>query len=372
MADLTLRIDGYDISGWTSISVFRSLDQLADTFDLALTTKISSTPPPVEIEEGGECQIFYGEELVLSGYLDVVDQSYNSTSTSLSVSGRSRAGDLVDCSAVRPGKLTAGSWKNTSALKIAQDICDPFSIKVISDVGELAQEAFFKLQEGETCFAALSRLAKDYGLRVVSAPDGTVHFTRTGLITFADVVIQSGKKGNVIAGGLVRDASERFSDYIFKGQISPTDEVPQTQCNRAHTAKDDGVLRYRPLLIESDEQVRNIKGQFTSEKSKTPLQLRAEFERNTRAGKSKQLSYEVCNPKDLSLSWEMGVHGLWEPNVIVSVLDDFLGIDGQFLVTEVTLVRDETGTRTSVKLTAPEAYEVAKPPKKKAKKGTAW
>lgn len=372
MPDLTLKIDGYDIAGWTSIQVTRSLDNLADTFDLALTTKLSSTPPPVEIEEGGECSIHYGEELLLSGYLDVVDQSYNATSTTLSVSGRSKAGDLVDCSAVRPGKLTAGSWKNTSVLKIAQDICDPFGIKVKSDVGELGQENYFKLTEGETCFSALSRLGKDYGVRVVSAPDGTVHFTRTGLLTFPDVVIQSGKKGNVLAGGLVRDASERFSDYLFKAQVTASDEVPQTKCNRAHTAKDDGVLRYRPLLIESDEQVRNSKGQFTSEKNKTPLQLRAEWERNTRAGKSKQLSYEVCNPKDLSLSWEMGNHGLWEPNVIVSVLDDFLGIDGQFLIVEVTLVRDEKGTRTSLKLTAPEAYQVQFPPKKKGKKGTAW
>ena len=370
MSDLTLRIDGFNVSGWTSIQVVRSLDAIADTFDLALTTRLSSTPPPVEIEEGGACEVFYGEELVLSGYIDRVDLSYNATSTTLGVSGRSKAGDLVDCSAVRPGKLTAGSWKQTPVLRIAEDLCDPFGIAVKSDVGELPKERFFKLQEGETVFAALARLAKDYGLRVVSSSDGTIRFTRTGVLTYSDVAIQNGV--NVIAGGLTRDASERFSDYLFKGQLSPTDEVPQTSCNTAHTAHDDGVTRYRPILIESDEQVRDHLGQFTGGKAKKPLQLRAEWERNTRAGKSKQLSYEVCDPDDLSLSWEMGRYGLWEPNVIVSVKDDFLGIDGQYLVTSVTLVRDDNGTRTSLALTAPEAYEVQYPPKKKAKKGTAW
>ena len=53
---------------------------------------------------------------------------------------------------------------------------------------------------------------------------------------------------------------------------------------------------------ESDEQVRNSKGQFAKGKNKSPLQLRAEWERNTRAGRSRQLTYDICNPDDLSLS----------------------------------------------------------------------
>lgn len=369
MADLILRIEGFDIEGWTSIQVSRSLDALADTFDLELTTELSSRPPVVEISEGQACELLYGKQVLLSGYIDTVDLGYDATSTSLTVSGRSRAGDLVDCTAVKPGKRTGGSWKNTAFLTIANDICAPFAITCFCDLGD-PKESYFKLAEGETCFSALERLGKDYGLRVVSFADGDIQYTRTGLDILPDVVIEGGR--NVLTGGVTKDLTERFSDYLFKGQLAASDEVTGGDVNTAHLVLDDGVGRYRPLLIESDEQARDAKGQFSKGKNKTPLQLRAEWERNTRAGRSRQLSYEICTPDDLSLSWEMRPGELWRPNTIVSVVDDFLGIDGQYLVTSVSLVRDSSGTRTSLKLTFPEAYETELPPRKKAKKGFSW
>ena len=369
MSDLVLRIDGYDIEGWTEISVSRSLDQLADAFDLSLTTELSSRPPPVEISEGASCLILYGEDVLISGYIDSVDRSYTSTSTTRSVRGRSRAADLIDCTALRPGSRTGGSWRDSTLLTISNDICKPFGIKVSCDLGD-PKETRFKLTEGETCFSAMERLGRDYGLRVVSTPSGDVQYTRTGLDRLVDVVIEGGR--NVLSGSMSQDISERFSDYLFKGQLQANDDLGG-EVNTSHLVQDLGVGRYRPLLIESDEQVRSFKGGIDSEgKKKSPLQLRAEWERNTRAGKSRQLSYEVCTPGDMSLSWEMRPGELWRPNVIVTVLDDFLGIDGQFLVTSVDLRRDSSGTKTSLKLTFPEAYETANPPKKKAKKGFSW
>lgn len=368
MPDFVLKLDGYSIEGWTAISITRSLDALADTFDLQLTTEVSSKPPPVEVNEGQACEILYGDEVLISGYIDTVDLSYNATSTSLTVSGRSKAGDLVDCTAVKPGKRTGGSWKNSNFLTIANDIVGPFGIKAFCDLGDPV-ETYFKLTEGESCFDALERLGKDYGLRVCSFPDGDIQYTRAGLEVLPDVTIQTGI--NVISGGVSRSCTERFSDYVFKGQ-KLADDDNAGEVNTSHLVTDDGVGRYRPLLIETDEQVRNSKGQFTKEKNKSPLQLRAEWERNTRAGKSRQLTYDVCNPDDLSHSWEMRAGELWRPNIIVTVLDDFLGIDGQYLVTSVTLVRDGNGTRTSLALTFPEAYETELPPRKKKKKGFVW
>jgi len=369
MSDLTLRVDEYVIDGWTSVQVDLSLDQLANSFALQLTSELSSTPPPIDISDGSACRITYGADEVLNGYIDTTTKSYDKGSTSFSATGRSKAGDLCDCSAIKPGKVTGGSWKDTNFLKIANDITSPFGITVYCDLGDPV-ETYFKLQEGESCFDALERLGKDYGLRIVSFPDGDIAFTRTGLEILPNVVIESGK--NVVTGSVITNGSERYSDYVFKGQLCSSDETPGDLINTSKLVQDDGVGRYRPLLIETDEQVRNPKGQFTKDKLKTPLQLRAEWERATRAGRSRQLSYDVCNPDDLSLSWEMSPGVLWKPNIIITVLDDFLGINGQFLVTSVSLIRDASGTRTSLRLTFPEAYTVELPPKKKKKGGFSW
>jgi prophage tail gpP-like protein len=354
MSDLTLRVEGEEVKGWTATQIVRSLDDIASSFDLQIASKNTNTPPPAALVGGAFVEILYGEKLVLSGYIDVFNASYASASTTLSVNGRSKAGDLVDCTSIKPGKKTGGSWRKTLGLTIAQDICDPFGIEVSSDVGPLPKESYFKLEEGESCFSALDRMAKDYGLRLRSDPDGSIVFTKAGLNILSDVVIETAK--NVLAGGISVDMTERFSDYLFKGQRAATKDTNGSAVNSSHLIQDEGVARYRPLVLEKDRLVKQ----------------RAEWERNVRAGKSFQLSYDVINPDDVSLSWEMGSHGLWEPGAVVTVIDPFLGINDLFIVTNATLVRDDAGTRTSLKLSFPDAYQAAPPKKKKKKAGYTW
>lgn len=349
---LVLLVEGQEYSGWTNIQVVRSLDALADTFDLGLVTRGSSEPPPHNLAEGDECQVLYEGEKLIHGWIDSITEGYSGSSSTLVIAGRSRAGDLVDCTAIHK------PWRSTPILKIASDICDPFQIRVSSDVSDLPTERYFKLSEGETAFAALDRLARDHGMRVVSKPDGSVLFTRTGLLRFPNVAIEHGV--NVVSASFARSMEERFGKYIFKAQLAASDEVNGAAASKKFEVTDDGVGRYRPLVIERDGQ-RGAKA----------LEEAAEWERNTRAGKARQLQYVVTNPDDPARSWEHAA-GLWEPNTIVTVRDRYYQLDGEFLVVEVRFTLDQGGTRTSLRLTAPEAYAPKKPPRKKKKKGYSW
>lgn len=351
---LVLRVDGEEYSGWTNIQIVRSLDALADTFDVGLVTRGSSDPPPHNLAEDDECVVLYDGETLISGRIDTIRQGYNSTSSTLVLNGRSRAGDLVDCSAVHK------PWRSTKILSIAEDLCEPFGIRVSSDLIDLPVEKYFKLAESETVFAALDRLARDHGMRVVSKPNGDVLFTRTGLIDFPNVVVEHGV--NVVSADFTRTMEGRHSPYIFKAQLaaSASDEEDGGAASAKYEVVDDGVGRYRPLVIEHEGQ-----------RGTAALKAAAEWERNTRAGKARSLNYEVVNPDNPSRSWE-NPEGLWEPNTIVTVRDSYYQIDGRFLVAEVRFTLDQGGTKTSLRLVAPEAYEPKKPPKKKKKKGYSW
>lgn len=346
---IVLLVEGQEYSGWTHIQIVRSLDALADTFDLGLVARGSSEPPPHDLAEGDECQVLYDGEKLIHGWIDSISESYGAGTSTLVISGRSRAGDLVDCTAVHK------PWRSTPILKIASDICEPFGITVSSDVTDLPTERYFKLSEGETAFAAIDRLARDHGMRVVSKPDGSVLFTRTGLLRFPGVAIEHGV--NVVSASFTRSMEERFSKYIFKAQLAASDEVNGAAASKRFEIVDDGVGRYRPLVVERDGQ-----------RGSKALEEAAAWERNTRAGKARQLTYEVTNPDDPSRSWE-NAEGLWEPNTVVTVRDGYYQIDGEFLVVEARFTLDQGGTKTSLRLTAPEAYEPKKPPKKKKKKG---
>lgn len=361
MADVALRLDGFDLTGWTQVQVTRSLDQIADQFSLSIaTTEVDRFIP------GQVVEVLLDGERVLTGYIDEDDVTYSAEQTTLTVSGRSRAGDLVDCSAIhRP-------WRGVAGLAIAQALCEPFQVRVTTEAGPLADEAYFKVNEGETVFDALDRLARANAMRIVSGIDGGVIFTRTGLLRYPDVVIRRGH--NVVSGHRRRSMAERYSDYVFKAQVAASDDNFGESANAAkYEVQDLGVDRWRPLVVQTDTQLGHAVATIDGKQTSNRLVAAAAWERNTRAARALELEYDVADPLNMSASWRCGAHGVWEPNIIVGVQDDFLGIAGEFLVRQVTLVRDAQGTRTQVGLVAPEAYAVQDPPKPKKKKGgTAW
>lgn len=361
MPELSLQIQSYEILGWQSVQVQRSLDQIADSFDLALTSPLSSAPPPVTPRQGDPVKLRYDGELLVAGYIDEVDESSSVDTFNLRISGRSRAKDLIDCSA-----LHKGAWRNMSVDAIAADIAGPFGLNVTSDVPDLPTEKYFRLQDSETAFDALDRLVREHGLRVVSNPNGDLLLTRTGLLRYPAVVIERGV--NIIEGGVRRSEENRYSQYIFKATLAADDDNYGEVNATKFAVVDEGVDRYRPLIVHLDGQ------RTTKKSSKTQLEEAAAWERNTRAGKSEMLSYRVLRPGSVSSSWEMpGGNGLWTPNTIVSVKDKNHAVDGQFLITSVSLRRTSEGTETQLELTHPEAYEPRKPPTKKSKKkGYSW
>jgi prophage tail gpP-like protein len=354
MADLSLFVAGYRLDSWTSVQVTRSIDALADTFDLSVTQ--NRLPDEVqEIQAGQDCKIFYGDELLITGYVDEVSLSDNATSSSLSITGRSLAGDLVDCSAVHP------QWRNVDGLQIARDLCAPFGIEVSVDpsVGSLAREQHFKVEEGQTVAEVLAHLGELHAARVLSQPDGSLVFTRTGHLVYPDVVIQRGV--NVVSARVQHSMKDRYSVYVCKSQTSADWEGNKHTLKKS--VRDEGVPRYRPLVLDLKTTHRTEGGS-----SKSALEEAALWERQTRAGRCQTLEYDVASSPDTSASWETP-RGVWRPNTIVTVRDHRYGIDGLYLVTNVTLLHDSSGTRTSLVLTHREAYDVKLPPKPKKKKG---
>lgn len=357
MPDFALEIGEYEIVGWQTVQVQRSLDTVADSFNVALSSPYSSAATKVTIREGDPVKVTYDGILVLSGYIDDVDEMSDASTFTLAVAGRSRAKDLIDCSAIHKG-----AWRNKPVDAIIEDIAKPFGLLVATDLTDLPLERSFRLQDSETAWDAIHRLVSDYGMRVVSRPDGTLVLTRTGRRIYPDVVIERGV--NIVSGGVKRSESERFSQYVFKASAAADDDNYGDAAVAQYALTDEGVGRYRPIVVHKEGKG----GKLTS-----TLKTAAAWERNTRAGKSQTLSYRVLTPGDVGRSWEMpNGHGLWAPNLVVSVRDANHLVDGMFLITSVTFNRSNAGTTTQLELTHPEAYEPEKPPKKKGKKGYTW
>jgi prophage tail gpP-like protein len=349
MTDFELRIEGKTFIGWKSIRLTKSLEQLAHSFSISITDRwaAGATLQPFEIVGGESCETVVDGIKLLSGYVDSDTVSYDPRSRSLTVTGRSKTGDVVDCSAV----FGTGKWRNVSLLRIASDLCAPFGITVSTNV-DLRPNMTLAVEDGETAFETISRGARMRGVLVLTDSDGDLYFDRVSESRIR-TTLTWGK--NVLRGTMTNNWAQRYKRYIIKSQASGGDNLFGARTAQIkRTADDEAITRYRPLKILAE-----------NESSGSELQKRINWERNTRAGRGRRLVYQVQGWRHLD--------GFWAPNQLVRVDDSYLRITDELLVVSATFERsNENGTTTTLELAQPETFGVEPLPKPKKKRGSFW
>lgn len=345
MDDVRLVIGAETHAGWTEIRVMRSIEAVADTFELTLTERWAEGETPRPIRAGTACELWIGDERVVTGYVDEVAPSYDAKSHTVTASGRSKAGDLVDCSLA--GTL---QWKGRTLLQIARDLASRFGIGVSTEVGEGEAFRLEALEPGEPVWDFLEQLARRRAVRIVSLPDGNLLITRAGTGRIA-TPLRLGE--NILRASGEFSMRERFSDYVVQAQQTGGDGNSGTaSAHVAGRAKDDGVTRYRPTVVLAD-------GPGTL----ADARRRADWQRNTAWGRGQGLVYTVSG-------WRHA-DGLWAPNRMVRVEDPWLGVSGDRLIVSTQFLLDDQGSRTELRVMPREAADLVKLPDPK-KSGGGW
>lgn len=335
MNELGLSINGTLYSGWKNVRLMRSLEQLAPTFNVSYTERVSEHLPPLPINEGDSVSVkIDSKPIVPYGYVDDIDRGYTKDDQTAEISGRASTGDLVDCTAI----YKTGQWRNASLETIAKDLCAPFgvSVEAVSSVGKAFRR--FSLQDGETVHEALSRACRMRGLLQLTSAEGKLRLARAGTRQVR-TVLEYGK--NVKEANLHGSWKDRFSQYVIKAQAAGDDLFfGQDAVTIKRTADDDNISRYRPTIIQAE-----------NEDSGKELQERANWERNIRAGKGRRYTCTVQG-------WYDGDGDLWEPNTLVPVLDHKLRLRDTLLLVTVNLQRTMTETTAQLELCRKEAFDV--------------
>lgn len=341
MPDVRLRIDSVDYSGWTRVRMVRSIETIAGTFELGITDRWPESEGRRPIRPGQSCAVLLEGEPVIGGYVDEVEPRYDAQTREVTVHGRDATGDLVDCSAEPPGAWKAGY----DVLTLIRALCKPFDIDVRTSGSERAGagldlgllHAPFEITSGEAVFDALERLARMHALLLVSDGLGGLVVTRAGTHSVA-TVLQRG--ANILRCDATSSAKGLFSLYTVRGQKpDPASVLGRALVEPQGTADDETVGRYRPLVVVAEEPV-----------DIATCRQRAEWERAVRVGRSLRIAVTVQG-------WTHA-DGLWQPNTRVHLRDDWLGMDAELLISQVSYLLDEGGTRTELELTRPEAYNL--------------
>lgn len=340
MSDVELQLNGEPFTHWTDLSVGLSMEHIATSFQHGLLLPLAAgvLPDTMQPAKGMHARLLLEGEPVADGYVFGDSRSFDANTFRVSLSGASRAADLVDCDPVDQAEIFRDMGLRAIVTKLLADyLLDGEPIPTRFDAPEGEPFHKFAIEQGETVFAVIERAARQRGLLVMSDTDGTLIFTRlaeTTPVDSLDVGI------NIVSGTSERDDRDVFSAYYFYGQTSASDtHFAKSASNLKGVVIDPRMARYRPRV--------GLEGQSNRE---TPKE-RATWESNTRYGRSERHVYVVDG-------WRGPTSGkLWTPNTLVHVQDPLQHVYGGQLLCSVRFgLSEEAGKRTELEVCAPEAF----------------
>lgn len=338
---------GLRSSGTLEVTVRAAINEAARSFTIVATEPggfgsgsiFSAWPYPPFTPVSIVCS----SGLLCLGAVDDYSPQGDARNHTVTVAGRGRGADFVDCSAVHP----TGRFDNKKVEEIAQEL-DKFGVGIMAEVDTSPVVKKFQINQGDTCHDNILNLCQQRNLTMKGKADGSIALTRGATGRHGGGLIQ-GKNIERMAATL--SGRDRFSDHTVKGQsVNGTKEA---QLRAKGEAKDGGVPRYRPnILIDQEETTPEL------------CKQRAQWEALRSAGFSTKATITVPGFTD-----DGGA--LWEPGWLVYTQAPWLKISGDMLIESVEFRQDNGGgTLSTLNLVDPRAY--AGKTSKGASNGPEW
>ncbi len=335
--DLFLVAGGLTISGWNSFRVTRGIERCPSDFEFTMTERFPGELKTAVVKPGDACQVKLGNDLVITGYVDRFAPSYSPAQHSIQVSGRGKCADLVDCAAEWPSNQMSG----VSALAIAQKLCNPYPELTASAIGPIGGTIpQFNIMWGETAFEIIERVCRYRALLTYDGPDGNLILSQVGTQQTASGF----KEGvNVQNASIVYSMDQRYSQYVVRRLNTDNLSDAGLGGDILQTFSDPQVMRHRRRYIIAEN----------GDTAGADVALRrGAWEASRRAGRSFQLRLTTDNWRDSSGT-------LWTPNMLVALeLPSLKIVSAEWLISEVSFKRDESGTTAELVIMPPEAFNI--------------
>ena len=301
--------------------------QAARAFALTATDSQDGLDEAWNFMPGTPVTITANGQLIVTGYIDKMSPSYDATNHHIEISGRSKSADTVDSSA----EHDTNEFRKKTPLAILQEL-DKQVVGFKSDIPQPIVE-YFRVNPGETIFAAGDRLARKYQMLLQGMPDGSINLT-TGATGGDNAPLVEGV--NIISAEACFDQTNGHSSYKVRGQRNFGHDRKSLQITS--TAKDKSVKRNRPKHIHQEGDI----DQGTADK-------RAKHHRDRQQGESISANIK-------SQSWFDSAGQLWKANGLVYVYSPMLKLDMQMLIKSVNLSQYEKGSFADLTLVQPQTF----------------
>ena len=317
---ITLVIDGYALQGFQSVEISRSMQNGAISFELQASSPAWGAQA-MSLRNGQQMEIYSSPvdssgfagvgglgDLIVTGAVDEYNAEYDEDSHTITLSGRSKGRDAIDC---HPIKHPTGLVRNATLLDAANQL-DEFGTNWSSDQ-QLQPIDTIQRRPEEPLFDTIERYARRGGYMLAAQTDGSIMITRAGTQMHAGSLVLG--QSPVKKMSVKISTTQKRSPVVVRGQR----RSGTGQDNLRQEAQDTGddTSFYRPALIIAE-------GDHTQQ----DLQTRAAWERLRMAAYGIRIGAKTS-------CWRDDGGMLWTPGYLVSIENDPEGIDGAFTISTV-------------------------------------
>ncbi len=318
---VTLKVNGIDYSGWTSVSIITSLQSFYRTFSLESSRRVSSEGIfGVEIRTCDEVEVFIGEDKVITGYVTKVDVSYNASSLHIRIQGAGKP--WIMFSSALP-YTAPKAYENTSITETLKRIASFFGLTFHSTI-LLTDKTTVSFSADESIISKIQDILKRKNILLTEDEFGRLVLTSPGALGQASSYLKSGE--NILSGKTSDNAENYYSEYLVYGQGTNPDSLRPVTDNQL-MGKATG----------SHKIVRVLAKKQTGNALQSDLDVRANLLKNYSEATAVTRSYIVK-------SWRQDNGELWRPNQIVKVMDSIFNEYSGLLVESVTYSLNSNGT----------------------------
>lgn len=349
---LTLEVDSIPYEGFTSANVRLSLDSLAHDFRFTATAERANYLP---FTGGESCRILINNEVVTTGFIEIVDVPYSAGSHTINIQGRSKTGDIVD-STLDQLELNAPITLKNCIQKVIEQLGSDITVTDQSG-SEPFNESEDKLgpSVGQNAFEFIVTLAKKRQVLLTTDKDGNILITRSeSTSTNSSLLNQvNGENNNIISARASYDHTNRFNKYLVKSQLNASSSIfggvtdLNSVVNQGGSSITDFVLD--PLSRVGRQLVLRAEKASSTEQAS----LRATWEANIRRARSSNYSATIRSFSDNS-------GARWSLNTVVNVIDDFTNINANKLINSIEFSTTlNGGDVTQLGMVETDAYQVS-------------
>lgn len=344
---VSVTVSGTRYSSWEFVRIGAGVKHAAREFELRVAAEAGASATASAFQAFTPVSVYAGGDLLLKGYVDVYHPRIGKDNADITISGRSKAADAVDCSV----EHRKPDYVSRTLLQIAQDQ-DRFGIGFSVGEGvQLAPIPLWRPNPGETLFHALDRLCHDAQCTMAGQPDGSIKFVKAGVSPprQAGALVEG---VNIKIGDSVHDCSGRHSKTMVHGQGVKGSGAQSTQIMA--TAEDSTVPRTRELHVVND-----------ADTDRDRTKKHARHHRDHQAGNGLRATITTAG-------WRDETGALWTPGNKVYVESPFLAVEQDMLIEHVAYTQDNgrEGTQAILQLVDPRAHGGTKGAANKS--GSTW